>query len=300
MASLAELRVKIGGIRSTQQITKAMKMIAGARLARAQKHAQDAANFACRLQDIFYSSVYGAGGSSNREEGPGGRWRGFQKGVQSNDCALLLVTSDKGLCGGFNNSILHAADEFIKGRAHAGSVSLFVVGRKAKEYCQRNTITPAASYTNVFSSLDREQVSRIGIELVKHCEEMGITRMAALYNKSKSIMRQVPTQDELWPLPEPAPVEQGLIPQALAVRACEPSPEAVFDEFFPLYIQARIRQVLSASYASELAARMTAMDSASRNAQKLIDEFTLTMNNVRQSGITRELSEIIGASEVLK
>jgi len=84
------------------------------------------------------------------------------------------------------------------------------------------------------------------------------------------------------------------------VTAREPSPEAIFDEFFPLYIQAKIRQVLSVSYASELAARMTAMDSASRNAQKLIDEFTLTMNNVRQSGITRELSEIIGASEVLK
>jgi F-type H+-transporting ATPase subunit gamma len=94
--------------------------------------------------------------------------------------------------------------------------------------------------------------------------------------------------------------DQGSARQGMAVSACEPSPEAVFDEFFPLYIQARVRQVLSSSYASELAARMTAMDSASRNAQKLIDEFTLTMNNVRQSGITRELSEIIGASEVFK
>jgi len=299
MASLAELRVKIGGIRSTQQITKAMKMIAGARLGRAQKHAQDAANFASRLEDIFYRLLPGAGSPSDREGEPS-RWSSFQNPVQANTCALLLVSSDKGLCGGFNNSILHAAGEFIKAQTKDGSVSLFVVGRKAHEYCLRNNITPVASYTNVFSSLDREQVARIGIDLVKHCEELGIRRMVALYNKSKSIMRQVPAQEELWPLPKPASLERGAIPQDLEARVCEPSPEAVFDQFFPLYIQARIRQVLSASYASELAARMTAMDSASRNAQKLIDEFTLTMNNVRQSGITRELSEIIGASEVFK
>jgi F-type H+-transporting ATPase subunit gamma len=299
MASLAELRVKIGGIRSTQQITKAMKMIAGARLGRAQKHALDAAAFSSRLQDIFYGSLYAAGGTRDLEGEPG-RWHNFQKSPQTDTCVLVLVSSDKGLCGGFNNSILHAAGEFIKGQG-SGSVSLFVVGRKAQEYCQRNSITPAASFTNVFASLDREQVARIGVDLVKHCEERGIIRIIALYNKSKSIMRQVPVQEELWPLPPPPASEQvSACRRGAAVGACEPSPEAVFDEFFPLYIQAKIRQVLSVSYASELAARMTAMDSASRNAQKLIDEFTLTMNNVRQSGITRELSEIIGASEVFK
>jgi F-type H+-transporting ATPase subunit gamma len=299
MASLAELRVKIGGIRSTQQITKAMKMIAGARLGRAQKHALEAVNFASRLQEIFYGSLYDAGGTRALDGEPG-RWHAFQKGAPTDTCVLVLVSSDKGLCGGFNNGILHAANEFRKGQKE-GSVSLFVVGRKALEYCQRNNITPLASFTNVFTAMDREQISRIGVDLVKQCEERGIMRIMALHNKSKSIMRQVVVQDEIWPLPPPpAAVPASACVPAGAAGICEPSPEAVFDEFFPLYIQAKIRQILSVSYASELAARMTAMDSASRNAQKLIDEFTLTMNNVRQSGITRELSEIIGASEVFK
>jgi len=298
MASLAELRVKIGGIRSTQQITKAMKMIAGARLGRAQKRAGDAAVFASRLQEIFYALLCKAGGRGDSEGEPG-RWNKFRKDVHADSCVLILVTSDKGLCGGFNNSILHAASGFIKSR-NEGAVSIFAVGRKAYEYCQRSNITPAAFYTNVFASLDREQVSRMGIELIKHCEERGIMQITALYNKSKSIMRQVTVHDRVWPMQDPGDHAVTRVSGGGTVTAREPSPEAIFDEFFPLYIQAKIRQVLSVSYASELAARMTAMDSASRNAQKLIDEFTLTMNNVRQSGITRELSEIIGASEVLK
>jgi F-type H+-transporting ATPase subunit gamma len=283
MPSLKDLRKRIGSVRSTQQITNAMKMIAAARLRRAQEAAEQARPYAAKLTEMFTAVVAGLS-----EEAHPLLARREERRID-----LVVLTSDRGLCGGFNSNLLRQSERFL--REHQDrEVRLGVVGRKGLDYYRRRRITPLAERTGVLN---------VGaVEVAREMAERVTARFAAnetdavylLYSRFQSAIAQIPTVVRLLPVETPsedtAPVEYIFEP---------PRPE-LLARLLPRYVQTRLLQALLESNASELGARMTAMDNATRNASEMIDRLTLSMNRARQAAITTELMEIVSGAEALK
>jgi F-type H+-transporting ATPase subunit gamma len=283
MPSLKDLRKRIGSVRSTQQITNAMKMIAAARLRRAQEAAEQARPYAAKLTEMFTAVVAGLS-----EEAHPLLARREERRID-----LVVLTSDRGLCGGFNSNLLRQSERFL--REHQDrEVRLGVVGRKGLDYYRRRRITPLAERTGVLN---------VGaVEVAREMAERVTARFAAnetdavylLYSRFQSAITQIPTVVRLLPVETPsedtAPVEYIFEP---------PRPE-LLARLLPRYVQTRLLQALLESNASELGARMTAMDNATRNASEMIDRLTLSMNRARQAAITTELMEIVSGAEALK
>ncbi len=285
MPSLAELRIKITSIKSTQQITKAMKMIASVRLAQSQKKVLAARTYLSRQQRLGYylKSEFFENNNSLLE------------GNKSDVIGILVVVGDKGLCGSFNNNVLNTVYKFIQ--ANSGkNFKIFVIGRKAVDFFPRMSIAIEKEYSNIFGSLDFSVAKNISKDILKCFLENNLSSFVVFYNESKSIIKQKVVQSNILPISFEKKDENKIVGSCIF----EPHNKFLLDSFLISYLEAFVYKVLYESYSSELAARMTAMDNASKNAQDLIDNLTLIMNNVRQAGITKELSEIVGASEALK
>jgi F-type H+-transporting ATPase subunit gamma len=283
MPSLKDLRKRIGSVRSTQQITKAMKMIAAARLRRAQQAAEQARPYAAKLTEMFTAVV----GGLSEEAHP------LLARREERRIDLVVLTSDRGLCGGFNANLLRQSERFL--REHQDrEMQLVLVGRKGLDYYRRRRITPLAERTGVLNvgaaEVAREMAERVTARFA--ADETDAVYL--LYSRFQSAIAQVPTVVRLLPVETPAedtaPVEYIFEP---------PRPE-LLARLLPRYIQTRLLQALLESNASELGARMTAMDNATRNADDMIDHLTLSMNRARQSAITTELMEIVSGAEALK
>lgn len=295
MPSLNELRIKIKSIKSTQQITKAMKMIAGARLVRAQKHCADALYFIDNLQRLLTQAIgpYQAGYVDSVTRALYAH--PFLAPPDSNKISLVVVTSDKGLCAGFNSNILRVAAEFMKQHADK-EVSLFVVGKKGHDYFFRRQISPLREYINISGTFGFGQAQAIATELAWHYYDENVSQLIFIYNEFKSIIKQQVVVKKILPF-DAGTIRAGV---ASSQYLYEPEEEKVVRRLFFKYFACRLYSILRESYAAELAARMTAMDQATKNAHELIDTLTLEMNKVRQAGITRELADIVGTSEVLR
>ena len=283
MPSLKDLRKRIGSVRSTQQITNAMKMIAAARLRRAQEAAEQARPYAAKLTEMFTAVVAGLS-----EEAHPLLARREERRID-----LVVLTSDRGLCGGFNSNLLRQSERFL--REHQDrEVRLGVVGRKGLDYYRRRRITPLAERTGVLSvgaaEVAREMAERVTARFAANETDA----VYLLYSRFQSAIAQIPTVVRLLPVETPsedtAPVEYIFEP---------PRPE-LLARLLPRYVQTRLLQALLESNASELGARMTAMDNATRNASEMIDRLTLSMNRARQAAITTELMEIVSGAEALK
>jgi F-type H+-transporting ATPase subunit gamma len=283
MPSLKDLRKRIGSVRSTQQITNAMKMIAAARLRRAQEAAEQARPYAAKLTEMFTAVVAGFS-----EEAHPLLARREERRID-----LVVLTSDRGLCGGFNSNLLRQSERFL--REHQDrEVQLVLVGRKGLDYYRRRRITPLAERTGVLSvgaaEVAREMAERVTARFA--ADETDAVYL--LYSRFQSAIAQIPTVVRLLPVETPsedtAPVEYIYEP---------PRPE-LLARLLPRYVQTRLLQALLESNASELGARMTAMDNATRNASEMIDRLTLSMNRARQAAITTELMEIVSGAEALK
>jgi len=283
MPSLKDLRKRIGSVRSTQQITKAMKMIAAARLRRAQEAAEQARPYASKLTEMFTAVVAGLS-----EEAHPLLARREERRID-----LVVLTSDRGLCGGFNSNLLRQSEGFL--REHQDrEVQLVLVGRKGLDYYRRRRITPLAERTGVLSvgaaEVAREMAERVTARFA--ADETDAVYL--LYSRFQSAIAQIPTVVRLLPVETPSedttPVEYIYEP---------PRPE-LLARLLPRYVQTRLLQALLESNASELGARMTAMDNATRNASEMIDRLTLSMNRARQAAITTELMEIVSGAEALK
>lgn len=285
MPSLAELRIKIGSIKSTQQITKAMKMIASVRLAQSQKKMLAAKAYLSRQEQIGYYLKSKFIENSNP----------LLKEKESDNIGILVVVGDKGLCGSFNNNVLNAVYKFIQSNP-GKNFKIFVIGRKAVDFFPRINIPVEKGYSNIFGSLNFSVAKNITKDILKCFIEDNISYFVAFYNESKSIIKQKLVQTNILPLP----CEKKEENKSFENYIFEPNDISLLDAFLISYLEAFVYKIFRESYSSELAARMTSMDNASKNAQDLIDNLTLIMNNVRQAGITKELSEIVGASEALK
>jgi F-type H+-transporting ATPase subunit gamma len=288
MPSLAELRKKIKGIKSTRQITKAMKISSGARFARAQRSAVAAKKYSKEFEQVIRVLT-------QRKEYSRGFARFFAAQNASGGTGVLVVTGDKGLCGGFNGSAIKECDRFIA-RHKDTPVCLLIAGLKASVYYQRRTHPIFRSYTGFFNNLAFSTAEAIGNDISKAFVEKNLSEFFVIYSRFRSIIKQEVVVEKLLPIEFPVEPATGPHPDYIF----EPAQDELLPGILPHYVHAKIYQILRDSYQAELAARMTAMENATRNAGMLIDTVTLEMNKMRQSTITRELIEIVGTNEVVK
>jgi F-type H+-transporting ATPase subunit gamma len=211
------------------------------------------------------------------------------------NAGLFVIAADKGLCGDFNNAILREADAFIKKNRERVKV-LFAVGRKSVDHYKNSPVKRKYEHQQFFNRFDSGMAETIGMELYKAYQEEDLSELIVVYSHFKSMIKQQVSVLRLLPI-------EVVPPQGNSYRSmlCEPSDEEMMlHKLIPMYLTARLYGALRDSFAAELAARMRAMDNATRNAGGLIDSITLEMNKVRQAVITRELAEIIATNEVVK
>jgi len=298
MPSLKDLRNRIRSVRSTQKITSAMKMVAASRLRRAQEQAEAARPYAQRMERVLGSL---AGRMAGLPGAPP-----LLAGTGKDDVHLLLVaTSDRGLAGGFNATILREARRRIRELDNAGkTVKILTIGRKGRDSLRRD-----------YTRLIQDSLTDIGRRRVSFEEARDITdRVLALFetgefdvctiifNRFRSAITQIVTVQQLIPFAPPTPPPgAGTTPDGLAgaVYEFEPSEEEILTELLPNNLAVQIYTALLENAASEQGARMTAMDNATRNAGEMIDRLTMNYNRTRQAVITKELIEIISGAEAL-
>jgi F-type H+-transporting ATPase subunit gamma len=302
VASLKAIRKRISTVKSTQKITRAMKMVAGARLNRAQQRITEMRPYALKTQEMLseITSRVQAAVQEGAEQAEGVDPTELLHPLlalrQEKRVLLVVLTSDRGLCGAFNSNINRAAEREYKQRIADGQeVRVAVIGRKGRDYLQRRDV-PVDYMPGVWDKLGYETSKHVGEKILTPFLESEVDAIYLVYNEFKSAMSQRVTTERLLPVP-PVADSDGLDSGEFLF---EPSRTALLEHLAPLYVDISILRALYESQASELGARMTAMDSATKNATEMIDKLTLEYNKARQAAITKELMEIIGGSEAIK
>ncbi|MBM4371833.1 MAG: ATP synthase F1 subunit gamma [Deltaproteobacteria bacterium] len=288
MANLKQLRRRISGVRSTQQLTRAMKLVAAAKLRRAQEGVEDLRPYSESLDCVIRHMAHTDGDEGHpllaRRE-----LRRFW---------LVVLTSDKGLCGTFNANVLRAVEVFLKGEgARYDSCELLVVGRKGNDYLSRRGAPIRRYYEGVASSPTYASATRLGEDIAAAFAAEEVDGVQLVFNEFRSAMVQTQRRRPLLPLPEITAADT--VCRDATGHIFEPDRTTVMDRLLPLYVNIEIYQALLESLASEMGARMTAMDNATNNAADLIERLTLQYNKARQETITNELMDIVGGAEAL-
>jgi F-type H+-transporting ATPase subunit gamma len=281
--TLKVIRKRISSVRSTQKITRAMKMVSAAKLRRAQEAAVAARPYAQKLSELLQAVA----SAITDDAHPLLRANEEQARVR-----LIVLTSDRGLCGAYNGALLRTAEAFMR-RQSGREVSLTIVGRKGVDYFRRRSATIADRHVQIPGpsvALAREIATKVSREFA----EGRVDRVELLYSAFRSALSQVPTIETLLPV---AVKSEGAPPLA---HLMEPDRASLLDRLLPQFVEVRIYRALLEAAASEQGARMTAMDSATSNAAKMIFSLTLAMNRARQAAITKELMEIVSGAEALK
>lgn len=294
MANQKEIRKRISTVKSTQKITRAMKMVAGARLHRAQARIAALRPFAQETAKVLDKVVHSAQkDDQDTEKHP------FLAEREEKRVLLLVVTSDRGLCGAFNSNILRRAEQARTEFEAAGkTVVLHTIGRKARDFFQRRRIKIDEQFPNVWDNLDVETARRVARTILAPFYRGEVDSIYLVYNEFKSAMTQAVVLQRLLPV-----AADGSLSETPGYSGedflYEPDRDTLLSVLVPVYIETTILRCLYESMASELGARMTAMDSATKNASDMISDLTLKYNRARQAAITTELMEIIGGSEAL-
>ena len=294
MPSISELRKKIKGIKSTRQITSAMKMVAGARFSRAQRDMVESCLFPTELEPVVRRFLY----SAELNKGTS-RFISLKKDEDNpaRRVGLVVISGDKGLCGDFNTSLLREGDKFIK--KQGGKVVYLVgIGKKASEWSKKSSVTAAKQYPGIFSALGFEVADRIGDEIMKAYHDQELTELWIVRSAFKSAIKREVAAVKVFPICVEDAGDRADLKKDIEVEPIET--EIVLKTVVPQWLKSQLYMMMRHSYASELSARMNAMDNATRNAGSFIDTQTLEMNKVRQSMITREIAEITGTSEVMQ
>ncbi len=288
MANLKSIKKRIVSVKNTRQITKAMKMVSAAKLRRAQDNVVAARPYAKKLGEVLQRLAQ----SQDTDGHPLLEKRVPEKAL------VILVTSDRGLCGGFNANISKAAERYIKERkGDYAEISLLTIGRKGYEFL-KNRQTIRKNYTGVLSSLNYQTAAMLAQEVIAGYLAGDYDEVFLFYNAFRSVMSQDITLQQLLPIAPPETEEaEGETPPEYIY---EPSKSELLGELLPKYIEVTMFKAMLESVASEHGARMTAMDSASKNATEMIGKLTLVYNRARQAAITTELMEIISGAESIK
>ena len=293
MPSLKDLRVRINSVKSTQKITSAMKMVAAAKLRRAQERAEAARPFAQRMERMMASLASGVAG---QEGAPA-----LLAGTGRQDTHLVVVmTSYRGLCGGFNSSIVREARRVIRAlEGENRKVKIFCIGRKGRDQLRRDMGEKIVGFVDEIGrpALKFDEAQAVAEKIIAMFEAGEFDVCTVVYNRFKSAMTQIVTAQQIIPLP--APREEDMPDLGGAVYEYEPDEQEILADLLPRNVAVQIFRALLENAASEEGARMTAMDSATRNAGDMINRLTINYNRTRQAAITKELIEIISGAEAV-
>ena len=298
MPSLKIIRRRITSVKNTQKITRAMKMVAAARLRRATQRISDLRPYAKRTVEVLRSVARGASGGPDETVHPLLAERPVKKVL------LVVFTSDRGLAGAFNSGMIRAAAAKMKDLQDQGlEVALATIGRKGRDYFRRRNVTIAQEFTGLPEG-SNEKAVEIARGFIHAFTSGEFDQVILGYSEFRSAINQKPTFQQILPIDTgtTASVDEGpnAGPRSLVEFIYEPSRETLLERLLPMYVNVSVFRAMLESSASEHGARMTAMDNATTNAKKMISSLTLQYNRARQAAITKELMEIIGGAEAIK
>jgi F-type H+-transporting ATPase subunit gamma len=283
MPSTIDIRRRIRSVKNTQQITKAMKMVAAAKLRRAQERMFAARPYAAGLRKVLASVATRVDINAHPL---------LQAREPEQNVVIVVVTADRGLCGAFSANVIRAAQNFMREHSFEGA-QLVTIGRKASDFFKRRTI-PIRRQVLVAQALSIETAREIADGLIKDFIDEKIDAVYVVYNEFKSLIAQNVRAERLLPITNDLGAESDQTPIDYLY---EPGPEAILSDLLPKHIEFQLYRVLLESAAAEQGARMTAMEAATKNASDMINHLTLTYNRIRQAAITKEIIEIVsGAS----
>jgi F-type H+-transporting ATPase subunit gamma len=288
MPSLRDIKRKITSVKKTQQITKAMKMVAAAKLRRAQDRVIAARPYSRKMLAVIANLA----GRVERAQHP------LLAKREPRQVKLLVLTSDRGLCGAYNTNIVRKAVEAVRQfKAEGKDVKVNVVGRKGRDFFRKRSAYTLGKVWSDLGMIDYDKAADVGKNIVDRFTAGDTDEVYLLYNEFKSVMQQKVTLEKLLPV---EPHEEADPFMAAVDYLYEPTPEAILGSLLPKHVEVQVYRAMLESQASEMGARMTAMDSATRNARDMIERLTLKYNKQRQAAITKEISEIVGGAEALK
>ncbi len=285
MPSLIDIRRRIRSVKNTQQITRAMKMVASARLRRAQDRVINARPYA-RMASELLGDVVAAAGQELVEQLP------LLSARPERRIQLVLITADRGLAGAFNSNLIKAAQQFLAD--HAGQeVELELVGRKGRDFFVKRPVRISGETTGISQSAGQTEAGQLGQKLIQRFTAGEVDSVYLIYNEFKSVLSQRVTLRQILPI---------RMPEAAARREYifEQPPMEMLRKLLPEFIVLQVLEAFLESAAAEQAARMTAMDAATSNAGEVINKLTLYMNRVRQASITREIIEVVSGASALE
>jgi len=281
MPSTIDIRRRIRSVKNTQQITKAMKMVAAAKLRRAQERMFAARPYAAALREVLSSVATRVDVTAHRL---------LQAPDAERKVLIIPITADRGLCGAFNSNITRATMNFIREK-NFESVELIPLGRKAYDFFKRRTIPIRRQATHVYQALSLKTAQEIGKDFIEDFVSGEIDAVYVIYNEFKSLIAQQVRIVRLLPLERSWDEVQNVVDYLY-----EPSPAAILEDILPKHIEFQLYRFLLESAAAEQGARMTAMEAATKNASDMISHLTLTYNRIRQAAITKEIIEIVSGA----
>lgn len=284
MASAKDIKKRIKGIKNIQQITKAMEMVAGAKLRRAQALAESAKSYAEKIQSLMQN----VSSSIASFEHPL-----LVKRTEKN-VALILITSDRGLCGAYNSNLFKKVQAYFQENQDK-KISLFCVGKKGNDFFKHRNYDIQFYSPSDNKTMTIHKVNELVGKLIEEYTNSSFDKILIIFSKFVSVMNQLPTERPLLPV-EKIEEQKG----ARVDYIFEPDPESLLEKLFPKYLENQVYNAVVESYASELAARLVSMKNATKSAGEMIDSLTLSYNKARQAGITKEILEIISGAEALR
>ncbi len=290
MATLKELKIRITGVKNTQKITKAMKMVSSAKLRRAQERIIATRPYAGKISQLLADLVSAAG-------------EGVDDLLESREIktkCVVVVSADRGLAGSFNTNIIRTGSNYINSLDK--NTKVIIVGKKANDSLKKMKINLVKSYTGIFNDLSLEQSNEIVNFIVDGYKKKEYDSVEIIYNEFKSIARQVTVREQFLPLKkaESKKDKGSIVKQTSGDYIYEPSQYEIIKELIPKQLRVQFWKVLLESNAAEQAARMTAMETATKNASDLLKILELSYNQARQAAITKEILEIVGGAGSLK
>ena len=288
MAAVKDIRRKIAGVKKTKQITRAMNMVAASRLKAAQLRMENFRPYAIKFMDVLSSLALRV----DAETHP------LLAVREPKRIRVICMTSDRGLCGGFNTNLIKATERFIRDKVREGKeVELIAVGRKGRDYFRKKQKL-VNQWSDVFGKFDITLAVKISDEIIPSFVREEYDELYVIYNEFRNIAVQRPSVVRLFPLP-PIGKDEDVDPNKRIDYIYEPSDEILLGKLLPMYVHVLVFRALLETSAGENGARMVAMDNATKNCEEMIQNLTLRMNKARQSAITAELMDIVGGTEAL-
>jgi F-type H+-transporting ATPase subunit gamma len=285
MSGLKIIKRRIRSIQSTQQITRVMKMVAAAKLKRAQENIIHARPYSLRMRQVIRE----LSSRVERDRHPLLELR------EPKRIGLMVLTGDRGMCGSFNTNVMRRA-QIVMDENPEKIVRMITIGKRGTEFYTRRQADVMEKMAGFFNHLEFLHAVRLGQSIIDRFAAGDVDRVLVVYNEFKSAIQQNVVVEQLLPI-EPDSQDENLFTSDIIY---EPSEGDVLDAVLPLHVKVQVWRMLLESFAAEMGARMTAMENATKNAQELIDSLTLTYNKVRQAGITREILEVVSGAESLR